>query len=210
MRTFLRRTPALLAVLLGLAACGGGGDGTDGVASLGGDGTTTTAVDGGGGGSGGGGKGDSEFQDAMLEFAQCMRDEGIVDFPDPEVGEGGVVAMGGPDEGPVSDTDIAELEAAQEACSPIIEEARGSMPLPSPEEQAEMQDEVLAFSECMREHGIDFPDPVFSEDGASLSLDRNDVDPQDPDFQAAQEDCGGKGGFRVGGPSNDAASDEAD
>ena len=28
-----------------------------------------------------------------------------------------------------------------------------------------MQEEMLAFAECMREHGIDMPDPVFSEDG---------------------------------------------
>ena len=32
-----------------------------------------------------------------------------------------------------------------------------------PEREAEMREELLAFSECMREHGIDMPDPVFSE-----------------------------------------------
>ena len=44
----------------------------------------------------------------------------------------------------------------------------------------------------MREHGIDFPDPTFSADGgAQIKLERGKVDPEDPDFKAAEKACGG-------------------
>ena len=34
-----------------------------------------------------------------------------------------------------------------------------------PEQQAEMQEQLLDFAQCMRDHGIDMADPVFGEDG---------------------------------------------
>lgn len=207
MRTMTRITrPALLAAtlaLVGTACGGGGGDDGDGVASLGADATTTTE---GGSGPGGGGRSgdDSEFQDAMLEFAECMRDQGI-DFPDPQVSGdgGGVVIMGPADgrDGPPSEAEMREMDAAQEECQPILEEAEGSMERPSPEEEAEMQERALAFAECMREHGIDFPDPEFGEGGRMtqrLGDGSGGIDPNDDDFQAAQEECGESSGFGAG------------
>ena len=32
--------------------------------------------------------------------------------------------------------------------------------------EADLQDGALKFAQCMREHGVDMPDPQFSEDGA--------------------------------------------
>jgi hypothetical protein len=46
--------------------------------------------------------------EALLEFAKCMRDEGITDFPDPPVG-GGAQASD-------IDGDSPQVQAAQEAC----------------------------------------------------------------------------------------------
>ncbi len=45
----------------------------------------------------------------------------------------------------------------------------------------------------MREHGIDMPDPQFDEDGGvQIRGGRGSgFDPDDPDFRAAQEECGG-------------------
>jgi len=218
MRTITRICGPALAALV-LAACGsGGGDDADGVASLGsGDETTTTDGDSGGGGGGRTGD-DAEFQDAMLEYAQCMRDEGI-DFPDPEFsGEGGAFSVMGPsDGGPPTEADEAEMEAADEACRPILEDVRDSMPQPSPEEQAEMQDEMLAFAECMREQGIDWPDPVFDDDEGGLRVrvgsgEGNDggPDPRDPDVQDAMEECGAEDGGVIvrGGPAGAGGSSE--
>ena len=45
-----------------------------------------------------------------------------------------------------------------------MEEVRPDMEL-SPEEQAEMQDRLVAMAECMRERGHDMPDPQVDGDG---------------------------------------------
>jgi hypothetical protein len=178
-----------------LAACGGGGDSASPeVASLDEDtATTDTATD---------GSGESEptpedREEALLEFAQCMRDHGI-DMPDPQIsedGSGGVLIEQG-EGGSGMDPESEEFQAAQEECEPILEEGMGEIEL-DPEQQAEMQEQLLEFAECMRDHGIDMPDPVFGEDGR-VEIQANgpagDADPgQDPreddDFQAAQEAC---------------------
>jgi hypothetical protein len=171
---------ALATVLVaGAGACGGDGDDGGGVASLAGGDEAAAAPtgdeEGGAGGTGragaagGGGAvsgASAEFEDAMLRFARCMRDQGV-DFPDPRPGGDGMVMIGpGPGDGPPSEEEHEELEAARKACEPILEEVEGSMPQPSPEEEAEMRDRALAFSRCMREQGIeDFPDPTFGEGG---------------------------------------------
>jgi hypothetical protein len=198
--------PLALATLLGVAACSGGDEGAtdDDVATLGAgdeDATGTEDEDGGGGGQGGR-QVDPEFQDAMIEFAECMREQGI-DFPDPQIEDGGGVVIAGPaggGEGPPSEADLAEVEAAQEACEPILEEVEGAMPEIDPEQQQEMQDQALEFAECMREQGIDMPDPVFGENGRisqSIGGPGSPIDFDDEDFQEAQEACRPEGG---GGP----------
>ncbi|MGL5867270.1 MAG: hypothetical protein ACRCYX_15610 [Dermatophilaceae bacterium] len=57
----------------------------------------------------------SELQDAALEFAKCLRGEGI-DVPDPDFSEGGLGGAGG--QGPFGDlnTDEPKVAAAVEKC----------------------------------------------------------------------------------------------
>jgi hypothetical protein len=177
-------------VLAATAACGDGEGGT-GVATLS-DSTTSTTDRRAGGGGGGGSAAtgiSAEFEDAMVEFAGCMRDNGI-DFPDP--GDGGGLIIG-----PGSDIDPEdpEFQAAEAECKPILDEAEKSMPKPSEEELAEMRDSMLEFARCMREEGVDFPDPEFGEGGRVTA---RMGDPDDPDFEAAQEKCADEsGGFGV-------------
>ena len=86
---------ALVVALLGAAACSPDEeDASDDVATLGVDDdkadTGDDAADDGADDDEGGGQGgrpvDPEFQDAMVEFAECMREHGI-DVPDPEIDE---------------------------------------------------------------------------------------------------------------------------
>jgi hypothetical protein len=46
----------------------------------------------------------------------------------------------------------------------------------------------------MREHGLDFPDPTFGENGeATIRIGKGDgLDPKDPKFQKAEKECQGK------------------
>ena len=118
--------------------------------------------------------------------------------------------------------DSEAFEAAHEECSPILEDAFGEPEEMSPEEEAEMRDNALAFAKCMREHGIDMPDPEFGDGGRGFTMSVGgpgdgsgpSFDFEDADFQAAQEACEGELGFeegrkgprggevRIGGPSS--------
>ena len=87
-----------------------------------------------------------------------------------------------------------------------MKDAQGQFDPPSEEDQKKMQEQALAFSKCMRDHGIDMPDPTFSADGGGLSVSIGGPPDSDPtndgplidfnskEFQDASEACGGPGG----------------
>lgn len=197
---------AVVLLSLTTAACGGGGDSSK-VASLG----DKADESGGGDGGGQGGSGDQvAFEDAMLAYAQCMREHGV-DMPDPTFSEDGMgaIAVRSTDAGEQDPTSRA-FEGAAEACDPIMEDARNNMPQPSAEEQAQMQDDMLEMAACMREHGIDMPDPTFDDNG-SVTLDASGPagpadGPSDSNSAAAGIPAGPDGGT---GPRVDPAFEAA-
>ena len=159
---------ALVVATALLSACGGGG-GDGGVASLSGadtdgeDSATSTTLS------------EEEAEEAMLDWAACMREHGL-DVPDPEFGEDGEVSIqvgrapgdsdeadGGTDapQGP-SGADREAFETATEECGDPP--AMGASF--TEEDREEMEEDALRFAECMRDEGIeDFPDPDFSNFG---------------------------------------------
>jgi hypothetical protein len=166
-----------VALTLGAAACGGSPEG-DGVATLGGD----RAGDGQtGGGSASSGTAKKDPQEAALEFARCMREHGI-DMPDPEVDSQGRmrITVGGPGKR----GDPNKLEAAQQACDHLLGgggEGPGKL-------DPKAQDAMLAFARCMREHGIDMPDPTG--DGLIFNSKRGQgPDPTSSKFKEAERAC---------------------
>jgi hypothetical protein len=163
---------AALAVTLLVGACGGGGGDPEGVASL------TDTGQSGTGGDGAATTGKQDPQDAALDYAQCMREHGV-DMPDPGP-DGEIQLQVGPDD------DREKVQEAQEACKDILQDAG---PRLSEEQQTVMQDALLAFAKCMREHGIDMPDPQFGEGGMVTQQGSTGMDPDDPKFQEAQEAC---------------------
>jgi len=127
---------------------------------------------------------DAANRQAELKFAQCMREQGI-DFPDPQAG-GGPVKIG-------ADGSPEEFREASEACEKYRKDIKP--PELTEEQQQEFKDAALAHARCMREHGIDFPDPTFTEDGgARVEMRRGGAgpDPDDEDFKAAEKACAGK------------------
>jgi hypothetical protein len=161
---------AALVLTLLAAACGGGGSDSDGVASLGGGSTQGDAGDGATTGS------NEDREDAELAFARCMREHGV-DFPDPVNGRLEFKSKPG---------DEAKVQAAQEACGDLLED---TAPQLSEEQEAAMQDAALAFARCMREHGVDVPDPQFPAGGGILMQVPEGASPDDPKVQDAQEAC---------------------
>ena len=179
----IRRLALLGAILLGLSACGGSSSGataptlpTLNETSAGAEptGTTTpTAVD---------------PEEAFQEYAACMREHGI-EVPDPDSG-GGVIEIGG------DGMDFEAMEEAGKACEPILEGAFGEFEI-SPEQEAEIRDQELAFAKCMRDNGIDWPDPSgdFGSGGITIEL----GDDLDPDTMNAAMDVCSKDAFGSAG-----------
>lgn len=178
----------LIALTLLLAACGSGSDdAAAGVASLEAAETTTettvepVAVE-------------ADTEEQLLEFAQCMRDQGI-DMEDPTVdaeGNIGFGAFGGGDGQPPEGIREAALE-----CEEFLD---GIQLFGRDFDLTELEDMVLEFAQCMRDNGYDMPDPDFSSfgqppaDGEGNGGGRaggpfGDIDFSDPDFITAQEAC---------------------
>jgi hypothetical protein len=121
--------------------------------------------------AGGGGDGSAGTDiDAMREFAKCMRENGI-DMPDPQE-DGGVIAA---PQAEIGDKD--KMDRAMEACKHELPNG-GAPKKPSPEEL----DEQREFAQCMRDHGVDMPDPD-PNGGARQAL------PMDDKTKAAVEAC---------------------
>ncbi|WP_205471092.1 hypothetical protein [Nocardioides sp. SYSU D00038] len=190
----MRRLGAALwfaALLFAASACGSEDDGATGVASLEEPATADESGDD-GDGDGDGGDETKSAEEQALAFAQCMRENGV-DMPDPQVDEDGRLQLragGGPGKLP----DEATLEAAQEACADLRPDFGGEL---SPEDRSEMQDRVLAFAQCMRDNGIDMPDPDF-QGGMVRFGPPEGVDPEDPAFREAQETCMEESGMDQG------------
>jgi hypothetical protein len=51
----------------------------------------------------------------------------------------------------------------------------------------EMQEGALKFARCMREHGIDMPDPTFQGGGVTMKVTSRQT--QTPAFKRAERDC---------------------
>jgi hypothetical protein len=164
-----------LTTAIGLAGCSGGPS-SSGVASINGSGSTSTPSAA-GAGSGGNSQSDAAEQDAMVKFAQCMRQHGV-DMPDPKPAAGGgggaVEAMPG-----VKANDPAamqQMQAASTACQKLL--PNGGKPT-----QQDLQRQ-LKFAQCMRAHGVDIPDPNPNGGGNRMTIDAND-----PKTKAAFSAC---------------------
>ncbi len=127
------------------------------------------------------------MEDAMLEYAQCMRDQGVP-MDDPKPGDRGGVLVNG------NEVDPETMQAAEEECGHIMEDA---IPEDAMQEiPADQKEAMLAQAQCMREHGWDVPDPQF--DGGRVSMELGEgIDPSDPSFQADQEECADEAGLEM-------------
>ena len=176
----MKRLLILIATLaLVAAACGGSDDG--GVATL----EDTEALQ----NSVSDATQDVDDEQALLAFAACMRDNGIDGFPDPSLNADGSVDFftGGGD--PVAEVDNDTAEAAVNACLPELEGVSFA-PGGADFDITEIQDQLVAFAQCMRDNGIDFDDPDLSGFASGeLSNPFAELDITDPDVAAAIEDC---------------------
>ena len=131
--------------------------------------------------------------DAILQFARCMRDHGV-DVPDPDDGR---VAVDGSGVAP------EQLEAAETACEEwqrMAEPEDGGTPLTAEEKQT-----FLDHAQCMRDRGWNVPDPTFDGGRVEQKFRRGpeaapgDPDPGDPRFEKDLEECAEVAGLELPG-----------
>lgn len=206
-----------------LAACGGGdsADASDVASVSNDDDSTSTTVEG----------GSATSEEELLDYYDCLRDQGI-DIEDPTVdaegniqfgpgggGGGGGFGGGGGEDGAAFDREA--FTEAQEVCGELPEGVFGGF---EGGDFTEFEDTFLEYSECMRDQGIDVPDPDFSGgfqpgggeggEGGEGGGPFGDLDTDDPAVAAAQEICqevfadSGFGG--AGGAGGAGGSDESD
>lgn len=159
MRRLLLVVPALLAALA-IAGCADADD----------DPSVATAGEGGDAGT-------AELTDEqqVQAFVECLRDQGL-DVPDPEPGTG----VGGI----LHDSGIPreELLPALQACQHLAPDGGVVNHLQDPA----VQDQLREFAQCMREHGVDVPDP---DPNGGFPFGEGVIHPDDPEVQAALEAC---------------------
>lgn len=160
----------LLCLVVILSACTIGEEESEGVVTIDSTTATTTLAE------------EITFEEGVLNFAQCMREEGI-DFPDPSFD-----IDGNPEFDNVNIENDNEFEAAFDNCENILREALPEQFDLDPEVEAALVDASLEFSQCMREQGIDFPDPKPGEFGFFAFRDAN-IDFQSEEVQEAFEIC---------------------
>jgi hypothetical protein len=197
--TLLRRPIAAsaLALLLSLTAvaCGDNGDTADDSALPTAAGATSESPDGTDAGDA-----DLDPEDAMLKYAQCMREHGV-DMPDPEPG-GGISISG-------DGLSREQMQAAESACQKWMDMAEpedGGHELTEEEKQS-----FLDMAACMRERGYDFPDPEFDGGRVTQKIEKpaeGAPGPDDPAFQDDMEECSAEAGMEpptgsVGGSTNE-------
>lgn len=182
-----------IAAVVALAACGGGSD--NGVASASGSGNSAS-------GSSTSARGNRLTEKDALKFSKCMRDHGVTNFPDPTVDSNGNVRI-------FRRSDSSNNGSSQMAFDPQSPTFRSAISacrklLPTftltPQQQAEFRDAALKFAKCMRKHGIDVPDPNFSQaqgqgggggmpSGRGGRLFGGAIDRNDPKARAALRAC---------------------
>lgn len=134
-----RRRPlaalALIAVVALISACG------------------STAPAGSGSGSSGTNNTAANAQEAV-KFAECMRSNGVSEFPDP--GASGSFTIDGIVNGSSLDPNTAAFKQAISACKNL--EPAGFM---GSKRSPQQMDAALKFAQCIRANGVpDFPDPT--------------------------------------------------
>jgi hypothetical protein len=123
---------------------------------------------------------------AAFKFSRCMRSHGVSNFPDPVVNTGNGHQSIGIKVSP-TETGSPQFNTAQKAC-------QGILPMPSPSEIAQQQrteeQGKLAFTQCIRKHGITgFPDPTPQGRLSPEMVSAAGVDLHAPAVIAAAEAC---------------------
>jgi hypothetical protein len=133
-----------------------------------------------------GGNNNSTTRAQAVKFAECMRNNGVTAFPDPDAS--GQLTIDGVLNGSSLDPSTAAWKQAVSACKDL--EPPG---FTGHKRSAQEQEAALKFAQCIRDNGVkDFPDPT--PDGPLIDTGRipslAGKDPRSvPGLKAAMQKC---------------------
>jgi hypothetical protein len=123
----------------------------------------------------------SEQQDRMLAYAQCVRNNGFAEFPDP--GADGRLML------KLDESSAPRFMAAQQACR---DKAPPGLFSPAQRPDPAQMERLLGLAHCMRDKGVsEFPDPDPQGEFDFTGL---NLDPSSPLTRAAMDACVKAGG----------------
>ncbi|PZC41910.1 MAG: hypothetical protein DK302_001754 [Chloroflexi bacterium] len=132
-------------------------------------------------------------EEITTEFTTCLRGYGF-DVSDPTLNADGTVDLEGLRVSIMSDPnfDINSEKTGQalQECLGLLEDATFAT-APTQEDQIELQDNLLEFAECIRENGIDIPDPEFSNDPRVVMRSMFENITITPKVEKVMESCSG-------------------
>jgi hypothetical protein len=109
----------------------------------------------GGSDSSGAGNTTAANQEKAVKFAECMREHGVHQFPDPDAS--GHLTVDGVINGSSIDPDSPTWNQAMDACKDLQPPGFTG----GGERSSSQQEAALQFAQCIRENGVpDFPDPA--------------------------------------------------
>jgi hypothetical protein len=152
-----RQSIAVLGISVALlaTACGSANNASAEVASLGS--TTGTAPD---------TTSPVDTQDALLQYAACMRENGV-DMADPTFDADGNPTGGGFGPGAGIDPQSDEFQTAQTACGDLLQGAQFGGRGRNGIDREAIQNSLSDFTACLRDEGLDVDDITFGPPGGA-------------------------------------------
>ena len=156
---------------MSLLAAGCGGGGSPGVASVA---SSTTAVS------------TTATQNGLVAFSQCMRSNGMPNFPDPQHFVGGNVKLTIHQLGASS----PQFQTALSACNHLLPRNGGSGSQETAQQIRTKVADGRSFARCMRSHGVSgFPDPTAQGDLTVEMVQAQGIDVHSPAVLQAVQKC---------------------
>jgi hypothetical protein len=115
----------------------------------------------------------------------CLRAHGI-DVPDLTAGGGRLLNAAKI----IASYPAAKVQAAEQACAGEIKRAFPNLANVTPAQQEQRLKEATVFAQCMRAHGINFPDPTTAQANPQAYLKAvTAIDTSSPSYKAASPGC---------------------
>lgn len=131
-----------------------------------------------------------DIANKAFEFASCMRNHGVTNFPDPKVSSSGsgqtAIAM----VVPAQLAGTPGFKPAAQACRSILPPPGAVNPALVAKARLERKQDLLAFARCLRAHGLsNFPDPTSQGQLTLEMVNSAGVDLHAPDVVPAANAC---------------------